>query len=518
MPVVFGGVDHDLAGALWHAMCGLFSNIMPQLSLTDFLDVVERSGLVDKAQLSQTLSAVETDHAAAPSNAEASDTQLVCSRLAQAGLLTDWQGQQLLEGRYRGFFLGKYKMLDQLGSGGMGSVFLAEHVDMRRRVAIKVLSAIRVHDTSYLGRFHREARAAAALDHPNIARAFDVGNDGDIHYLVMEYIAGRDLHSIVARDGPLDFVTAADYIRQTADGLAHAHRAGLVHRDIKPANLLVDAVGTVKILDLGLARFDNDDQASLTRQFDEKVLGTVDFLAPEQAIDSHLVDARADIYSLGCTLYFALTGHPPFPTGTLAQRVLWHQTREPRRLELERAGTPRQLAAICRRMMAKSPSGRYQSTDDVRAALSNWLEAARRPATLSSTVVCPQSLDDEPLTLAPLDDGPERRKGSCATVVPAVVLGSGSVAIAVPDLPIARAGLTSTATLPRPDDWLNDLPAVKVPAAPSAVSFSPVGRRSRQVDSAKSSDWDSVWFLIGMGTMLGLLIAAMWLVVRALLN
>ncbi|HEV3021395.1 MAG TPA: serine/threonine-protein kinase, partial [Pirellulales bacterium] len=294
---------------------------MTQPSLADFLELVEQSGLVDKAHLSHALSALEAEQTTA-----ATDTRLVCSRLTEAGLLTDWQSRQLLEGRNRGFFVGKYKLLDHLGTGGMGSVFLAEHVLMRRRVAIKVLPTSRVHDTSYLGRFYREARAAAALDHPNIVRAFDVDNEGDVHYLVMEYVTGRDLNSIVARDGPLDFVTAAENFRQAADGLAHAHRAGLVHRDIKPANLLVDDGGTVKLLDLGLARFEADDEASLTRQFDEKVLGTVDYLAPEQAFDSHLVDTRADIYSLGCTLYFALSGHPPFPTGTLAQRMLWHQT------------------------------------------------------------------------------------------------------------------------------------------------------------------------------------------------
>jgi len=491
--------------------------MMSQLSVLEFLDVVERSGLVDKTQLSQTLSAVEKDRAAAPSDATASETRLVCSRLAEAGLLTDWQSRRLLEGRYRGFFVGKYKVLDQLGSGGMGSVFLAEHVVMRRRVAIKVLATIRVHDTSYLGRFHREARAAAALDHPNIVRAFDFGNDGDIHYLVMEYVAGRDLHSIVAHDGPLDFATAADYIRQAAEGLAHAHRAGLVHRDMKPANLLVDSVGTVKILDLGLARFDNDDEASLTRQFDEKVLGTVDFLAPEQAFDSHLVDARADLYGLGCTLYFALTGHPPFPAGTVAHRVLSHQTREPRPLELERPGTPRQLAAICRRMMAKSPSERYQSADDVSVALSKWLEEARRPASPSSTVAY-SSLDEEPLKLAPLDNLRQGDKGPCATAVAAVAFTGRSDAMAVPAPPIAGAASVAPAAVPSPDDWLNDLPPIQAPVTPDAASFLPVGKRGRQMAAAKSSHWDSLWFLIGTGTMLGLLMVAVWLVVWALWN
>ena len=211
----------------------------------------------------------------------------------------------------------------------MSSVYLAEHVLMQRRVAIKVLPKDRVEDSSYLARFHREAQAAAALDHRNIVRAYDVDNDGSNHYLVMEYVEGRDLQHIVKEDGPLDYAAAAEYIRQAAEGLAHAHQAGLIHRDVKPANLLVDQKNVVKVLDLGLARFTDESKASLTVAFDENVLGTADYLAPEQALDSHGVDARADIYGLGCSLYYLLTGHPPFPGGTLPQRLMMHQKQPP---------------------------------------------------------------------------------------------------------------------------------------------------------------------------------------------
>ena len=218
---------------------------------------------------------------------------------------------------------------------------------MRRRCAIKVLPAKRVHDSSYLARFHREAQAVAALDHVNIVRAYDVDKetekDAEIHFLVMEYVNGRDLLDIVTKDGPMKFAQAADYIRQAADGLTHAHQAGMVHRDIKPGNLLVNENQVVKILDLGLARFfgaEEDDEESLTVAHDEKVLGTADYLAPEQALDSHGVDARADIYSLGCTFYFLLTGHPPFTEGTLAQRLMAHQTKEPPALEKECPRSP----------------------------------------------------------------------------------------------------------------------------------------------------------------------------------
>ena len=221
-----------------------------------FLDLLRRSGLVEKGRLNAVLLELKEHSGSEP----ITDTDYVADRLIQAGLITRWQADKLLDGRHKGFFLGKYKLLDHLGTGGMSSVYLAEHVLMQRRVAIKVLPKNRVEDSSYLARFHREAQAAAALDHHNIVRAYDVDNDGDTHYLVMEYVDGRDLQRIVKEDGPLSYVAAAEYVRQAAEGLAHAHQAGLIHRDVKPANLLVDQKNVVKVLDLGLARFTDEAQ------------------------------------------------------------------------------------------------------------------------------------------------------------------------------------------------------------------------------------------------------------------
>lgn len=342
---------------------------MAKVKADSFVDFVRRSELVDKDQLTQALSDLERQRG----KPSLSDPQAVANHLREAGLLTRWQCDKLLEGRHKGFLLGKYKLLDHLGTGGMSAVYLAEHINMQRRVAIKVLPTQRVHDSSYLARFYREARAAAALDHPNIVRAYDVDNRNDTHYLVMEYVQGQDMQRLVKSQGALSFEVAADYFRQAADGLAHAHKMGLIHRDIKPANLLVDPHGVVKLLDLGLARFADDNQASLTIAHDENVLGTADYLAPEQAVNSHRVDTRADIYSLGCTFYFALTGHPPFPDGTLPQRLMKHQTAEPANIAKERPGTPAELVAICQRMMAKSPDKRYQTASEVAEALANWL-------------------------------------------------------------------------------------------------------------------------------------------------
>jgi serine/threonine-protein kinase len=293
--------------------------------------------------------------------------------LIDSGLLPNWQAEKLQEGRHKGFFLGKYKLLDHLGTGGMSTVYLAEHLLMQRRVAIKILPKNRVEDTSYLARFHREAQAAAALDDRNVVRAFDVDNDGDIHYFVMEYVEGKDLQVLVREQKPIDYNLAADYIRQAARGLARAHEIGLIHRDVKPANLLVDKEGTVKVLDLGLARFSDDDKASLTVAYDENVLGTADYLAPEQAVDSHGVDARADIYSLGCSFYYVLTGHPPFPDGTLPQRIMAHQKDEPKSIRENRPDCPIDLIRICAKMMAKKPAQRFQKMQQVADLLSKWL-------------------------------------------------------------------------------------------------------------------------------------------------
>jgi serine/threonine protein kinase len=226
-----------------------------------------------------------------------------------------------------------------------------------------------------LARFYREAQAAARLDHKNIVRAYDIDHDRDNHFLVMEYVEGRDLQTLVKDVGPLDYEMAADYIRQAAEGLEHAHHAGLIHRDIKPANLLVDQRGIVKVLDMGLARWSEDDKtASLTIAHEENVLGTADYLAPEQARDSHTVDKRADIYGLGCTLYYLLTGHPPFPEGSLAQRIWKHQNQSPKSIYEDRKDAPAPLVDLCLRMMAKQPDARFQTAGEVAQSLAKWLE------------------------------------------------------------------------------------------------------------------------------------------------
>jgi serine/threonine-protein kinase len=329
---------------------------------------VKQSGLVTDEQLKRLLKEFKEK------GGNADDPQALAEELISRNVLTRWQVDKLLQGKHKGFFLGKYRLLSHLGTGGMSSVYLAEHVVMRRLVAIKVLPQARLEDSSYLQRFHREAQAVAALDHPNIVRAYDVDQEGKMHFLVMEYVPGLSLQDMVVQQGPLGYVATAEYVRQAADGLQAAHDNGVIHRDIKPGNLLLDDKGVIKLLDLGLARMiDETEQNSLTIQHDEKVLGTADYLAPEQAIDSHTVDTRCDIYSLGCTMLFMLTGHPPFPEGTLAQRLLAHQTRQPAPITKDRPDAPPSLLEIISRMMHKQPAERYQNARDVAQALLQWL-------------------------------------------------------------------------------------------------------------------------------------------------
>ncbi|MCG8651435.1 MAG: serine/threonine protein kinase, partial [Pirellulales bacterium] len=262
-----------------------------------------------------------------------------------------------------------------IGTGGMSSVYLAEHTRMGDKRAIKVLPKSRVRDATYLARFQLEAKAIASLNHPNIVLAYDIDNEDDVHYIVMQYVDGIDLQQLVKREGALDCSTAADLMAQAARGLEHAHSKGVIHRDVKPANLLIDGEGVVRLLDMGLALVSAGDDESLTVANNENVLGTADYLAPEQALNSHSVDHRADIYGLGCTLYFLLTGKPPFSDGTLAQRIAKHQTEMPTPVRQLRSDCPGELEGICVKMIQKDPAYRYQQAKDVAEVLEKFVVA-----------------------------------------------------------------------------------------------------------------------------------------------
>lgn len=271
----------------------------------------------------------------------------------------------------------RYRILKLLGAGGMGEVYLAEHQVMKRRVALKVIGSRWVSDRSAVQRFRREVESAAKLDHPNIVRAYDAEQARNSHFLVMEYVEGRNLAQVVADEGPLGVPRTCNYIYQVAAGLQHAFEKGMVHRDIKPQNLMLTPDGQVKILDFGLARFFRETHTNPSLTDTGAVMGSPDFMAPEQAQESRRADIRADLYSLGCTFYFLVSGKVPFPEGSAMEKIMAHCQKTPVSLQELRRDLPAELLSIVERMMAKDLQQRQQTPLEVGRALRPWRSASQ---------------------------------------------------------------------------------------------------------------------------------------------
>jgi predicted Ser/Thr protein kinase len=267
----------------------------------------------------------------------------------------------------------RYRILGELGRGGMGVVYKAIQRHTDRVVALKVMAQQLQVQPSFVKRFRREVTAVARLCHPNIVLAYDADEAGELHFLVMEYVDGVGLDRMVRERGPLPVAEVCEYIRQAALGLQHAHERGLVHRDIKPGNLLLTRAGQVKIVDLGLARLARVEGEAITSPSASRLFGTVDYLAPEQAREPAAADVRADIYSLGCTLYHLLTGRPPFPEGATLQKLLAHQDQPPRPVSDLRPDVPAPLVVLVQRMLAKQPGQRPSSAAEVASDLARIL-------------------------------------------------------------------------------------------------------------------------------------------------
>ncbi|MBL8799558.1 MAG: protein kinase [Planctomycetia bacterium] len=312
------------------------------------------------------------------------DQRALAAELLRRGWLTAFQVNQVLRGKSAELVLDAYVLTERLGEGGMGEVYKARHQKLDRVAALKLIRKDKADSEEVIRRFRREIEAVSQLSHPNIVAAFDAGQAGDILFFAMEFIEGTDLSRLVREHGPLPIPTACDYMRQAAAGLGHAHERGMVHRDIKPANLLLTREGAVKIADLGLARWrrsagEESSTKALTR--DGAVLGTLDYVAPEQAMDSHAVDIRADLYSLGCTFYFLLAGRVPHPGGEAIEKLYRHRYQEPTLLEQVRPETPPAVAAVVRQLLAKQPEDRFQTPAELVSALTAIAAGQPLPAT-----------------------------------------------------------------------------------------------------------------------------------------
>lgn len=301
------------------------------------------------------------------SSAEAGNVQALARALVQQGKLTKYQASAVYQGQSKSLVYGDYLVLDRIGAGGMGQVYKARHKRMDRIVALKVLSTAAMKNADSIRRFEREVRAAAKLNHPNIVTAHDAGLQEGVHYLVMEYVEGPDLSSLLKKQGKFPIKQACEFITQAARGFAFAHEKGIVHRDIKPGNLLLDKSGIVKVLDMGLARFDDGSlgetmgEAELTQS--GAVMGTVDYMAPEQALNTSKADAKSDVYGLGCTLYRLLTGESVFGGDTIVEKILAHREQPIPQLRHVRPDAPPALESLINRMIAKKPDDRPTMKD-----------------------------------------------------------------------------------------------------------------------------------------------------------
>lgn len=331
--------------------------------------------LMEALQQSKLLDPVQLDEVTRILLPRYSNPMELAKEILRRGWLTVYQMNQLLLAQGQNLTFGPYRVLDFVGKGGVSTVFKAWHTSKHCVVALKVIHPELLSNAEVLGRFEREVKIIAELKHPNVVRAIEDSESGSGHFFAMEFVEGTDLGKLVQLSGPLPARQACDHVRQAALGLQHAHELGLVHRDIKPANLhLVTGTNTIKVLDLGLARFRRRAAKDVNLTLKGHIIGTPDWIAPEQARNARTADIRADIYSLGCTFYYLLSGQTPFPGKAVLAKVLAHSTIEPEPVEKIRPEVPVEVGGIIRKMMAKKPQNRYRTPAEVAEVLAPFCQ------------------------------------------------------------------------------------------------------------------------------------------------
>ncbi len=344
---------------------------------TDFLGHLQQSKLLSEERFDAALDVV--------AELGEPDSLTAAKALVKAGFLTRLHATRLLEGRTRGFFINHYRIEDVLGSGGMGWVYIARDLQTGKEIALKMLCEQNENDAGLLARFQLEAEAGQKLNHHAIIRTHEVGEAvgmyGKVHYMVMDLVRGVGIDEFVSMGGPIEWPMACHIALHITAGLQHAHRLGLVHRDLKPANVLVDEKGNAHILDFGLSLASQSvlgDEYSLSMIFGQDCLGTADYIAPEQARDSFQVDRRADLYSLGATLYFMLTGQVLFlDKKSRSAKLEAHWNEQPRPIRQLVPDVPVEVALIIERLLAKDPAQRYATARDVASALQPFAKSKR---------------------------------------------------------------------------------------------------------------------------------------------
>ncbi len=335
-------------------------------SVEMFLKSILRSGVLGRDELRQALRTVPSD--------QREDAEALADHLVDTGKLSRFQASKLLRGMAVGLVLGPFHVLAPIGKGGMGTVYLARDSRSQALVALKVLPPKRARaEQRLLARFRREMEMCQRVAHPHVAWTYEVGLCQGVYYIAMEYIPGKNLYRLVSEEGPLQVRRAARLFGEVATALDHAHNQGLIHRDLKPSNIIITPHDHAKVLDLGLAIVQGEVPAEREviggRGY---VVGTMDYIAPEQAEDAAKVDPRSDIYSLGCTLYFALTGQPPFPGGTAVEKIHRHRGEDPVPVPQLNPAVPPAFIGLLRKMMAKDPAQRIANAAEVQERLLPW--------------------------------------------------------------------------------------------------------------------------------------------------